>query len=253
MSILCRELEQDIIDTNWLLTQLPSFIVSEPFIELHVEEYRRASFVAAGLRDIFKRGRLLKTSSFSTGKEFMMYREAIKAEIPTDTVIGNALSIISTKEIKRLVQTEDWFFHLIALVERLPVGVTISNAADAERLPFVYANLAFAEMTGFARPDIIGQPFSFFECLLHSNDYSRLMRKRNDDEIFSVTAKSCRKEEGEYYDNMAFKTLKDRNGNNQYIFGLHFPSKLSKLEAGVYRKLAVRLVDSLPSIISFQI
>lgn len=93
--------------------------------------------------------------------------------------IASALVTMDPEELPHLRHASRWLSNLLAMVEDLPVSVTVACARSERRgFPLVYANQAFEKLTGYSRQEMMGRNCRFLQHRYSAADH----RSNNDDE-----------------------------------------------------------------------
>lgn len=80
---------------------------------------------------------------------------------PSDNprLVEKAFSMVDQVEKELILAQGSWLKQFIAMVEILPVAVSISTADTSRRgFPLIYVNMEFERMTGFSRDSVVGRP-----------------------------------------------------------------------------------------------
>jgi PAS domain S-box-containing protein len=167
------------------------------------------------------------------------------------SIAQKAMSTVDLLEVDRLLQSGSWLASMLAAVESLPVGVSLATASK-ERMgfPLIYVNECFAQITGYARSEIVGQNCRFLQAGKAEQDsIDRLTTALRGSKPIRIAITNFRKDGMPFKNLLAMKPIFSEAGQCEYVVGVHFdvtqdhvtPDKL---------KLADQVLQMLPNIIS---
>jgi PAS domain S-box-containing protein len=130
---------------------------------------------------------------------------------------------------------------LCTILDSCVNGVTLADP-DMEDLPLVYANNAFAAMTGYTQEETIGKNCRF----LQGTDTDQAEKSRLHDAIknaqpIEVTLKNYRKNGELFYNRLAVTPLFDSNGRVLYFLGVQYDVTRQVLAEQEIKRLNERL------------
>jgi PAS domain S-box-containing protein len=202
------------------------------------------AFVTAQ-QDAFKIMSLGAFPRFLMSKAFSDYRAQSAAKF-TDAMVQNGTDgtgDVTLVDDGALAST--WLSSLIAMVEPLPLCVSIATgAADMPGFPLIYVNSYFERMTGYERSDIIGTNCRFLQQGKTESDRSepesiqRLTEALREGKEVRVSITNFRKDGSPFKNLLAMKPIFDNDGRYAFVLGMQFdigeneatPSKLQIID-----------------------
>jgi len=111
---------------------------------------------------------------------------------------------------------------LSAILDACVNGVTLADP-DLPDMPIVYANKAFASITGYAQQDVVGKNCRF----LQGDDRDQEARARireaiEDCQPIAITLRNYKKTGELFYNHLALTPLFDREGKLIYYLGVQY-------------------------------
>jgi PAS domain S-box-containing protein len=167
----------------------------------------------------------------------------------SDTFAKSAFGCMKEMEILQLFDNCIWLCNLIAAVEYLPIGFSISTAnPKCYGYPFIYVNKQFEYDSGYSRDRIIGKNGKLLQGPKTSaTTIERIGESLSKSKPIRATLTNYCADGSTYRDHMALKPLFDQYGKVRYVIGLHFTSKSSA--SAEITPLNTHLLDRLMSIL----
>ena len=122
-------------------------------------------------------------------------------------------------------------------------GVTLADP-DMEDLPLVYANKAFAAMTGYTQEETIGKNCRFLQGTdREQEERSQIRAAITNKEPIEVTLRNYRKNGELFYNHLKIIPLFDSHGKVLYYLGVQYDITTQVLEEKEIERLSERLAS----------
>lgn len=134
-------------------------------------------------------------------------------------------------------------------VEQSPIAISVTDA----KAVILYANLAFEQLTGYGRKEVVGQNEGILSNNATPNSiYEQLWRTISRKQTWTGTLVNRTKQGGDYLAELTISPVLDRDGDLKYFLGMHRDvTKMHELE-GALRQQKSRIetvLDAAPVIV----
>lgn len=145
---------------------------------------------------------------------------------PCEEIYDEIININNEKKIniEKIMKYDEikWLKDLIALVEIMPICVTVSSTRRG--FPLIYTNKQFEKMTKYNRKDIIGQNCKFLQPeIIPENENIQYILMRNSLENkspISVIITNMKADGTKFQNILALSPIKDKLDNYIYVLGI---------------------------------
>lgn len=145
---------------------------------------------------------------------------------PCEEIFGEIININNEKKIniEKMMKSDEleWFKHLTAIGENLPICVTISSTMRG--FPLIYTNKQFEKMTKYNKKDIIGQNCKFLQPeIIPENENIQYILMRNaleNKSPISVIITNMKADGTKFQNLLALSPIKDKLDNYIYVLGI---------------------------------
>ncbi|SFU37331.1 PAS domain-containing protein [Nitrosospira multiformis] len=132
---------------------------------------------------------------------------------------------------------------LCTILDSCVNGVTLADP-DMEDLPLVYANKAFAAMTGYTQEETIGKNCRFLQGTdREQEERSQIRAAITNKEPIEVTLRNYRKNGELFYNHLKIIPLFDSYGKVLYYLGVQYDITTQVLEEKEIERLSERLAS----------
>ena len=157
--------------------------------------------------------------------------------------VDSIVEAIPSDKLTAYLSTKSWLHALRAVIEDLPICVTLATARKTQPgFPLIMVNRMFEETTGYSRSEIIGQNCKFLQSggYCEHSQLWRLSEALRNAKPMRVRITNYRKDGSSFKNLLAIKPIFDSEGNYCFVLGVQIDSSDEDLDP-----LHIKVVDDL--------